>query len=93
MWSIGVIIYVALVGYPPFLEEDQQVQCQKICEAEYQFFEEDWSQISEQARDLIKCLLVVDPDKRLSASQALQHRWIAGSTQEPTELAAGFTPV
>lgn len=99
MWSVGVIIYITLVGYPPFLEEDQQIQCQKICEAQYDFFKEDWGHISEEAKDLIKCLLVVDPNRRVSASQALQHSWITGPVggglQKPAAQlnAAGFTAV
>jgi calcium/calmodulin-dependent protein kinase I len=78
MWSVGVIIYVTLVGYPPFLEDDQQIQCRKICNAEYDFYQEDWGKISEDAKDMIKKLLVEDPDKRLTANQAMQHRWIVG---------------
>jgi len=77
MWSVGVIIYVALVGYPPFLEQDQRIMLDKIRHGKYEFFEEDWSAISEQARGLIRRLLVVDPDNRWSASQALHHEWIA----------------
>jgi len=79
LWSVGVVIYTILVGYPPFLEQDQQIQCRKICAADYDFFEEDWGNISESAKDLIKNLLVVDPTRRLSASQALQHPWITGA--------------
>jgi calcium/calmodulin-dependent protein kinase I len=82
MWSVGVVIYVVLVGYPPFLEEDQQLQCRKICGAQYEFFEDDWGNISEQARDLIQRLLVVDPDRRLTASEALKHPWITGESQQ-----------
>ncbi len=78
MWSVGVVIYTVLVGYPPILEQDQQVQCRKICAAEYDFFEEDWKRISDAAKDLIRNLLVVDPSRRLTASQALQHPWITG---------------
>lgn len=77
MWSVGVIIYVALVGYPPFLEQNQRVMLDKIRHGNYEFYEEDWRSISEHARNLIQNLLKVDPDRRLSASQALGHDWIA----------------
>lgn len=73
MWSIGVIIFVSLVGYPPFIEEDQRVLFRKIRLGEYSFFDEDWVGISKESRDLISSLLVVDPDQRLSASQAIRH--------------------
>jgi len=77
MWSVGVIIYVALVGYPPFLEQDQRVMMEKIRRGKYEFYQEDWGSISAHAKELIKNLLKVDPDSRLSASQALRHKWIA----------------
>jgi serine/threonine protein kinase len=77
MWSVGVVIYVALVGYPPFLEQDQRVMLDKIRRGEFEFYQEDWSAISSQARNLIKSLLKVNPDDRYSASQSLHHEWIA----------------
>jgi len=76
MWSVGVIIYVALVGYPPFLEQDQRVMLDKIRRGAYEFYQEDWSNISKQAKNVIKNLLKVDPDSRFSAGKALQHEWI-----------------
>lgn len=85
MWSVGIIIYVALVGYPPFLEENRERQCQKICAAEYQFYNEDWGNISLYAQDLLRKLLVVDPNQRLSASQAMQHDWVTEKHQEFTQ--------
>lgn len=77
MWSVGVIIYVALVGYPPFLEQNQRLMLEKIRHGQFEFYDEDWSSISEHARNLIQNLLRVDPDRRLSASDALNHDWIA----------------
>ena len=79
MWSVGIIIYVALVGYPPFIEEDQSVLFRKIRLGDYCFFDDDWVGISTESRDLISKLLIVDPDQRLSASQSLNHKWISGS--------------
>lgn len=78
LWSIGVIIYVTLVGYPPFIEEDQRVLFRKIRLGEYCFYDEDWVGISFESRDLITRLLAVDPDERWSASQALKHGWFTG---------------
>ena len=75
MWSVGVIIYVLLVGYPPFMEDKQQDLFRKIRSGEYEFFEEDWVEISEEAKDLIKSLLVTDPAQRLTAVEALQNPW------------------
>lgn len=75
MWSVGVIIYVLLVGYPPFMEDNQSDLFRKIRTGDYDFFEEDWEGISEEARDLIKSLLVTDPAQRLTAVQALESPW------------------
>jgi len=79
MWSVGVIIFVALVGYPPFIEEDQRVLFRKIRLGEYCFFDEDWAGISLESRELISKLLIVDPDQRWTATQALDHKWFSGA--------------
>mmetsp|Transcript_35370 Transcript_35370/g.42223 ORF Transcript_35370/g.42223 Transcript_35370/m.42223 type:complete len:702 (+) Transcript_35370:14-2119(+) len=76
MWSVGVIIYVLLVGYPPFMEDKQRELFRKIRQGEYKFHSEDWGGISEQARDMIRSLIVVDPAHRSTAKKALQHEWI-----------------
>jgi serine/threonine protein kinase len=61
--------------YPPFHEEEPDVLWGKIEAGSYAFHEEFWSQVSDAAKDLIQNLLVVDPDNRYSASQALRHPW------------------
>jgi serine/threonine protein kinase len=75
MWSVGVITYVLLVGYPPFMEDKQQDLFRKIRSGEYEFFEEDWMEISDEAKSLIKSLLVTDPAQRLTAAEALENPW------------------
>jgi len=82
MWSVGVILYVLLVGYPPFMEDNQRVLFRKIRYGEYEFFKEDWEEISEEAKDLIQKLLVVDPLHRLTAREALRHDWIVGDNDD-----------
>ncbi len=81
MWSVGVIIYTCLVGYPPFMEENQAVLFNKIRYGEYEFFESDWQGISKESQDLIKRLLVVDPDRRMSAAEAIDHVWFTGTDE------------
>jgi serine/threonine protein kinase len=76
MWSIGVILYVLLVGYPPFMEDNQHELFRKIRIGEYEFPNEDWKHISNQAKDLIRKLLKVDPLERLTARGALRQPWI-----------------
>ena len=57
-------------------EENQRQLFRKIRMGEFEFFQEDWQDISEPAKDLISKLLVVDPSRRIKAQAALQHEWI-----------------
>jgi len=92
MWSVGVIIYTCLVGYPPFIEENQTVLFHKIRFGEYEFFDSDWHGISNESRDLIKKLLVVDPDRRTSAKIAINHPWFVGTSENLSmrDISASF---
>ena len=76
MWSLGVIVYILLGGYPPFIEQNQRELFRKIRKGQYEFHEEYWGSVSDDAKDLISSLLTVQPAKRLSAEEALQHKWM-----------------
>lgn len=76
MWSLGVIIYILLGGYPPFIEENQRELFKKIMKGRYKFHDEYWSDISEDGKSLIKSLMCVDTDKRLMAEEALASKWM-----------------
>mmetsp|Transcript_15318 Transcript_15318/g.42373 ORF Transcript_15318/g.42373 Transcript_15318/m.42373 type:complete len:346 (-) Transcript_15318:396-1433(-) len=78
MWSVGVILYILLGGYPPFIESTQRDLFRKIRRGEYEFHEEYWGTVSSEAKDLISSLLTVNPSRRLDAAQALQNPWIKG---------------
>lgn len=78
MWSVGVILYILLGGYPPFIESTQRDLFRKIRRGEYEFHEEYWGTVSSEAKDLISSLLTVKASKRLDAAQALQNPWIKG---------------
>ena len=78
MWSVGVILYILLGGYPPFIESTQRDLFRKIRKGEYEFHEEYWGTVSAEAKDLISSLLTVSCTKRLTAEQALQNDWILG---------------
>jgi calcium/calmodulin-dependent protein kinase I len=75
MWSIGVIIYVVLCGYPPFTDQNQSELFRKIRMSNWKFKGEEWENVSEEAKDLIRGLLVANPIQRLTAAKALQCSW------------------
>lgn len=91
LWSMGVIAYILLCGYPPFsgnCEQDcgwnrgencrtcQELLFESIQEGRYSFPENDWVDVSEEAKDLIRGLLIKEAPKRLSAAAVLNHPWI-----------------
>lgn len=76
VWSAGVITYILLGGYPPFYDENQGRMFRKIKRGEFKFHSPMWDNVSAEAKDLIKKLLVVDPSQRLTAEQALKHAWV-----------------
>lgn len=73
IWACGVIMYTLLVGFPPFWHRKQMVMLRNIMDGKYEFCSPEWDDITEAPKDLISKLLVVDPKKRLDASQALDH--------------------
>jgi calcium/calmodulin-dependent protein kinase I len=74
----GVITYILLGGYPPFIEQNQRELFRKIRKGEYEFHEEYWGQVSKDAKDLISNLLTVNPDKRLTSEASVKNKWITG---------------
>ncbi|KAA6327815.1 MAG: putative CAMK/CAMK1 protein kinase, partial [Streblomastix strix] len=70
-----VIMYVLLCGYPPFYEENDALLFDQIQNGSFEFDSSVWDTISSNAKDLISHLLIVDPQKRLTAEQALKHPW------------------
>jgi len=76
LWSVGVIMYTVLCGYPPFHGGTEHEVLTKVRKAVYTFKESDWGRVSDDAKDLIRKLLRRRADKRLHAEDALKHMWI-----------------
>ncbi|XP_031812819.1 serine/threonine-protein kinase DCLK3 [Sarcophilus harrisii] len=86
MWAAGVILYILLCGFPPFRSQDrdQEELFAIIQRGHFDFLSPYWDNISEGAKDLVRQLLVVDPKKRYTAHQVLEHPWIkAGGRASP----------
>uniref|UniRef100_A0A8C7XY25 non-specific serine/threonine protein kinase n=1 Tax=Oryzias sinensis TaxID=183150 RepID=A0A8C7XY25_9TELE len=79
-WSIGVISYILLCGYPPFYDENDAKLFEQILKAEYEFDSPYWDDISDSAKDFIVHLMEKDSNTRYTCDQALLHPWIAGDT-------------
>ncbi|KYQ94161.1 putative protein serine/threonine kinase [Tieghemostelium lacteum] len=86
MWGVGVITYILLCGFPPFYSEDIRKLFESIMSASYDFPQQYWGSISKEAKHFINCLLTVDPEKRYSAAQALEHPWVLDSSSQAQPL-------
>jgi len=76
LWSAGVIMYILLCGSPPFYGNSDEEIYNKVKEGKYSMKSQEWDDISEDAKDLIRNLLVKDYNKRYTADQALNHKWM-----------------
>ncbi|XP_015119371.1 calcium/calmodulin-dependent protein kinase type II alpha chain isoform X5 [Diachasma alloeum] len=76
IWACGVILYILLVGYPPFWDEDQHRLYSQIKAGAYDYPSPEWDTVTPEARNLINQMLTVNPSRRITASEALRHPWI-----------------
>ncbi|KAG2488991.1 hypothetical protein HYH03_012431 [Edaphochlamys debaryana] len=89
MWSAGVVLYILLGGYPPFWSDSEPQLFDMIRKGKYSFADPVWNKVSDAAKELIRKLLVVDPTKRLTATEALQHQFILEGNFQPPSTPKG----
>merc|ERR1711991_522724 len=90
MWSIGVITYILLCGFPPFYGDTIPEMFEQIMSGQFDYPEEYWGSISDNAKKFISSLLLVDVNKRLTAKQALEHPWLKDGAPD-VKLASQFS--
>jgi len=85
LWSIGVIVYILLCGFPPFYGDNDNQMFRKIKAGSYKFLAPYWDPISQDAKDFVSKLLVVDSSKRMDCEKALKHAWLQPQSQVSTK--------
>ncbi|KAG8240176.1 hypothetical protein J437_LFUL009466 [Ladona fulva] len=87
MWSLGVIMYILLCGFPPFYSNHGLAispgMKRRIRMGQYEFPNPEWKNVSQDAKDLIKGMLCIEPSQRLSIDQVMRNKWIALYTEVP----------
>lgn len=84
MWAVGVLLYIMLSGKMPFYGRDDNACLRMIASGKYVMPDREWSKISADAISLVKGLLQLNPDKRLTANAALQHKWLVDANHLST---------
>lgn len=85
VWSIGVIAYILLCGYPPFDGVTERITYQNIFTGHFTFPLPGWGKISCSAKEFICFLLTVDQFERPTASEAMEHRWVKKTSEAPVK--------
>jgi len=87
IWSLGVIMYILLCGYPPFNSNNGQPisagMKRRIKCGQYEFPDKEWTNVSNDAKDLIRGMLNTDPSKRFNIDQVINNKWISQFNEGP----------
>lgn len=90
IWSLGVISYILLCGFPPFYNEDTPTLYRQIRKGEFSFPDPYWTNVSDAAKDMIQKMLTLDPKKRATAKQVMAHPWISGGLASSKALGGDY---
>mmetsp|Transcript_28238 Transcript_28238/g.44052 ORF Transcript_28238/g.44052 Transcript_28238/m.44052 type:complete len:344 (-) Transcript_28238:138-1169(-) len=85
MWSLGVLAYIMMCGFPPFYSENMVVMIQRIQNVDFDFPSPEWDKRGKEAKDFIKKCFQSDQSSRPSAADAINHTWVADPGSRGTE--------
>ena len=91
IFSLGVVIYILMCGYPPFYANDERQRMRKNLRAQFKFHTKYWKNVSKNAKDLIKQMLQPVPKDRITARQALAHPWMQDQNLESRNITGSLT--
>lgn len=96
IWSLGVVLYICLCGFPPFSDElytaeNPYTLAQQIKMGEFDYPSPYWDSVGDVALDLIDRMLTVNVDKRITVDECLEHPWITGNYPSLTDSTDGLT--
>ena len=83
-----MVTFILLSGTPPFYEEDNFALFEQIKNCEYDFLDETWNDVSEEAKDFIRKILIADPKKRMTSEQIMAHPWMTANLRSDVKLSA-----
>jgi serine/threonine protein kinase len=82
MWSLGVLLYVMLCGFPPFAHDELPALFEQIMSARYDFPTNGWRHVSTDAKDCVRALLTLDASKRITAEEVQRHQWVCTASSD-----------